>query len=649
MLKICSLKNFSFSSQFGGKANGLNELFSNGLNVPASFFIEATDDVSKIDYLSFQQELLAHLEEFKNQAGLYDIAIRSSALNEDGVNDSLAGHYDSILGLMSLEEIISGIKQVILSQKNLADSAYSNNKMGVVLQKFIRADYSGVIFSSNPLTFSKNESIVSFTDGCGDKLVSGEEEGTDVLITVCENELSLPINQEIPFGEQKLFELCQQVKALERRLGYPIDVEWTIREGVISYIQCRPLTSITKIEAMTARVDTKYLAGKPKQLLKSDKVAIRIEAQKKHTHISDAYVIISNDSNKQNPSNDLKSITRSPFCQGYSTVVIYPQRVLDKVVRSFIGDTRNLNLDSTGNQDSVIQSSPKYQNLNECVTDFVNRTKQDFWISTIIIQEIYAPKFTGVIKREGDNYMIEIIKGHFFTKGTIPPSNYLVTQEAEVISKHEVIQDEWYEISEGAVIRHKDRSNQMNRLMKQEIQSILDEFEPFLAEEEALIEFGLLEGDHKAKPYLIDLVKNSENLPELTSQDISQGILSHGKLTGKLVYVDLNDEESFDLHFHNNFNENSQNHVEKTIFVCKKTSIELLNLIHSNDSKKIAFVFESGSILCHLSIVLRENEIPAIQIGAFDNYDLEYGANYTVDAENEMLEGSKRLQKITES
>lgn len=102
-----------------------------------------------------------------------------------------------------------------------------------------------------------------------------------MLITICDKELSLPNQQAIPFGEQELFELCRRVKELEARLGYPLDVEWTIRNGIISYIQCRPLASITRIEPMTVPVKAEELATLPKQLLKSDKVTIRMEAQKK--------------------------------------------------------------------------------------------------------------------------------------------------------------------------------------------------------------------------------------------------------------------------------------------------------------------------------------------------------------------------------
>ncbi|MGH1832717.1 PEP/pyruvate-binding domain-containing protein [Enterococcus gilvus] len=646
MLHSCSLENFSSSYPYGGKANGLHELYLNKLPVPESIFIEATDDPAEVDCPSFQRTLFQHLEAFKTEEDLYDLAIRSSALNEDGANDSFAGHYDTILGLICFEDVLAGIKQVLLSQEKGETS--SSNKMGVVIQPFIRADYSGVLFSSSPFTFSKKECIVSFTDGCGDKLVSGEEAGTDVLVTLSEKGWSLPHEQVIPFGEQKLFELCQKVKELERVLGYPIDVEWTLKENIFTYIQCRPLTSITKIPSTTVPVTAEYLDSIPKQLLKSDKVSLRIDAQKKNTHVSDAYVIVSNTSSTQEELASLETIKRSPLCHGYSAVVIYPKLISEKVVRSFIGDTDRINLNSLEDSGSTMNTAPKYSTIEECVAEFVTMANDDFWVSSIIIQEIYSPKFTGVVKKEGENTIIEIIKGHFFTKGTIPASSYLVSREGTVLSKHEVCQEEWYEISEGAVIQHTDKSNQKNCLTEEEIQRILKEFDTFLQEQEALIEFGLLEINDTPKPYLIDLVKNSEDLPELTSKDISQGILSHGKRTGKLLYVDLTDEESFDLHFHNAFNEeNKPNDGENLIFACKKTSIELLRFIYANKPENIGFLFESGSILCHLSIVLRENEIPAIQIGSFDALDLEYGANYTIDAESEQLTKAQRVQKLT--
>jgi pyruvate,water dikinase len=144
MLHSCSLENFSSSYPYGGKANGLHELYLNKLPVPESIFIEATDDPAEVDCPSFQQTLFQHLEAFKTQEDLYDLAIRSSALNEDGANDSFAGHYDTILGLMCFEDVLAGIKQVLLSQEK--EERSSSNKMGVVIQPFIRADYSGVLF-----------------------------------------------------------------------------------------------------------------------------------------------------------------------------------------------------------------------------------------------------------------------------------------------------------------------------------------------------------------------------------------------------------------------------------------------------------------------------------------------------------------------
>lgn len=645
MLHICSFDHFSTSYSFGGKAKGLNDLFLYKLNVPESLFIEATDDLSEIACPAFQQQLFQQLAPFKNSDDRYDIAVRSSALNEDGDSDSFAGHYESILGLMTEEEVLSAIKRVILSQEKVDSKSSSTNKMGVVLQRFIRAEYSGVIFSSNPFTFSKKECLVSFTSGCGEKLVSGEAAGTDVMVTLSEKGWTLPDPQILPFGEQKLFELCKNVKDLERFLGYPLDVEWTIQNGVISYIQCRPLTAITKIASKTVPVKAKALAEIPQQLLQSDKVSLRLDAHIKHAPISDAYIIVNNTANKQ-PLASLQTIRRSSLCQGYSAVVIYPKRISEKVVRAFIGDTSRLRHDLLADTESKTNASPKYADIADCAAAFSTMANEEVWISSIIVQEIYSPTYTGVVKKEGENVLFEIIKGHFFTKGTLPSSNYLVSPKGEILSKQEVCQDEWYEICEGTVIEHLAATKHENSLSNDEVQSILQAFDAFLQEEDALIEFGLLEINQEPKPYLIDLIKNEESLPELSVNELSQGILSRGKRTGKLLYVELTDEDSFDLHFHNAFNESLQNNEEPIIFACKKTSIELLRLIYEHKSTNIGFLFESGSILCHLSVVLREKEIPAIQIGSFDALDLTYGAYYTIDAESASIDREQRVRPV---
>ena len=81
-------------------------------------------------------------------------------------------------------------------------------RMGVIIQEKIDADYSGVIFSSNPLNYSRKEMIISCVAGIGEELVSGSVSGQDIVVTVR--------NDEYKFGEgdgkgmTALPELCRQ-------------------------------------------------------------------------------------------------------------------------------------------------------------------------------------------------------------------------------------------------------------------------------------------------------------------------------------------------------------------------------------------------------------------------------------------------------
>lgn len=152
MLDIVNINEISkCEKKFGGKAQGLTLLNNNGFNVPYTVFIEAVSNIAEINDKKFQDNLKEKIRILEKE-GYYNIAIRSSSLNEDAFSSSLAGHYKTIMGQMSFDEVVDSIREVILSIDETAE-----DKMGVIIQEMICADYSGVIFSSNPLTYSKRK------------------------------------------------------------------------------------------------------------------------------------------------------------------------------------------------------------------------------------------------------------------------------------------------------------------------------------------------------------------------------------------------------------------------------------------------------------------------------------------------------------
>ena len=131
------------NADFGGKAKHLAALLSGGFEVPDGFAIAPDAALGGVG---------AHLDELGDVA----VAVRSSALDEDGTMASFAGIYDSVIdvrGLAAVEEAIATVRASALSPRALA---YRHDgqpaRMAVVVQRLVRADCAGVLFTADPVT-----------------------------------------------------------------------------------------------------------------------------------------------------------------------------------------------------------------------------------------------------------------------------------------------------------------------------------------------------------------------------------------------------------------------------------------------------------------------------------------------------------------
>src|SRR5437868_12119263 len=96
---------------YGHKAYWLSWLTQGGYNVPYAIFIPAIGLAKSFGGLGAQ---LPHLQEslakFLTQDGLYDVAVRSSATCEDSDEHSLAGHFSSFLGRMTIDAVFEAVQ-----------------------------------------------------------------------------------------------------------------------------------------------------------------------------------------------------------------------------------------------------------------------------------------------------------------------------------------------------------------------------------------------------------------------------------------------------------------------------------------------------------------------------------------------------------
>lgn len=260
----------------GGKMANLAVLAQRGIPVPHGFTV--THDSYK-QYLTGNKDhaLRTIAEAYLKLKGR--VAVRSSAIGEDGTDTSFAGQFETILGVEGVEDVLNAVIQCWDSVDNARSSIYRERngidalKMCLGIISLVPAASSGVAFSHHPVT--GNESVlIEATHGWGEALVSGQVTPDMFEVNNADTNLAQIVDSEISdkrhmsmfdpiarrivlrdtpddlrkapsLSSPKVHELGALVKSMESMAGYPIDVEWVLdtnNEFVI--VQQRPITTL---------------------------------------------------------------------------------------------------------------------------------------------------------------------------------------------------------------------------------------------------------------------------------------------------------------------------------------------------------------------------------------------------------------------
>lgn len=167
----------------GGKGGTLARLLQAGYPVPEGFIILPTAFVGDELTTEAWAQVQAQLSLLRGIGKDAAFAVRSSALSEDSAQASFAGEFETVLDVETDERIHQAIHTVRRSRGSERVRAYSEAKgvdavhdMAVLVQRLVRADMSGVLFTADPLTGNRNEMKGNFVYGLGEGLVSGEAE-----------------------------------------------------------------------------------------------------------------------------------------------------------------------------------------------------------------------------------------------------------------------------------------------------------------------------------------------------------------------------------------------------------------------------------------------------------------------------------------
>lgn len=201
--------------------------------------------------LPFPEELRAELKQALGLLhGAARLAVRSSAVDEDGDGLSFAGMMESYLDIRADDDLAAYIKKCWLSCFSVRAMAYRAQNGGispklctaVIIQEMVTPDHSGVLFTVNPHTNNPDEVYISTVRGLGEGLVSGEKDSEDYVIDL----LGEPVSRGGELSDEVLRELARQAWLIED--SYEVkrgcDIEFALCGERIVILQCRPIAAL---------------------------------------------------------------------------------------------------------------------------------------------------------------------------------------------------------------------------------------------------------------------------------------------------------------------------------------------------------------------------------------------------------------------
>ncbi|MGD9049014.1 MAG: PEP/pyruvate-binding domain-containing protein, partial [Anaerolineae bacterium] len=252
-----------FFASAGGKGGTLARLYQAGYPVPDGFVIlpgafagneGPTDTLLPSTWIQVQN----HLARLQGNDPRAAFAVRSSALAEDSARASFAGEFETVLDVRTDDAVRAAIQTVRQSRHSRRVQAYSQARragpgpsappfeMAVVVQCLVPAEMSGVLFTADPVTGSRNQMTGNYVHGLGEKLVSGQARPREFTLSRPRGRYEGP--PELKPAARRLFKLARR---LERHLGGPQDIEWAVVGHKLVLLQSRPITTLLGFDPVT--------------------------------------------------------------------------------------------------------------------------------------------------------------------------------------------------------------------------------------------------------------------------------------------------------------------------------------------------------------------------------------------------------------
>lgn len=182
------------------------------------------------------------------------LAVRSSALAEDGIETSFAGLHDTELGVHpgEVEDALRRCWSSLWSERAVAyrdthGLTQRTGGMGVVVQRLLPAEAAAVAFTIDPVSGSRDFVVLNAVAGLGEQLMSGVVSGDAFEVDRGSLEArAVDTNGNGPHACISLDDaagLAEVALEVERSFGMPVDVEAALWDGRWHLLQARPVTT----------------------------------------------------------------------------------------------------------------------------------------------------------------------------------------------------------------------------------------------------------------------------------------------------------------------------------------------------------------------------------------------------------------------
>jgi pyruvate,water dikinase len=268
MKDVVPLVKAAEESIFGAKAVGLGEAARNGLPVPPGFALAGP--IVEAVAAEEQRAVNRLLKAIRALDG--PLAVRSSAVDEDGAGASFAGQHLTLLNVPSTDAVPSALREIWWSANSDSAITYRQRvglfvrpSVGVVVQKLLDPDAAGVMFTQDPVT-GADERVIEASLGLGEAVVAGRVipdrfrigrsgevlERTAGVKKVAirtlpdggtgDEQVAADLVEKLCLDDAQLAELNRLAARCEEVYGPARDIEWAFAGGRLYLLQCRAVT-----------------------------------------------------------------------------------------------------------------------------------------------------------------------------------------------------------------------------------------------------------------------------------------------------------------------------------------------------------------------------------------------------------------------